>query len=82
MKVVQPSINPTNKLTAAVVATFIVAVVRMIVNNVWPGSVDESFWIATGPIAVFATGWFIKDAANVTVPVVVETPTESPDGPA
>lgn len=74
MKVIQPSINPTNKLTAAVVSVFTIEVVRLIANNIWPGAADESLWVAAQPIGVFVAGWFIKDDANVAVPVVVETP--------
>lgn len=73
MQVTQPSINPTNKLTAAVVAVFAVEFVRLIANNVWPGAADESLWVAAQPIGVFIAGWFIKDDANVAVPVVVQT---------
>lgn len=83
MKVTQPSVNPTNKLTAAVLASFAVELIRLIANNIWNGAVDESFWIAVYPVAVFAAGWFVKDDANVTVPVVVQTPAqETGDGSA
>lgn len=81
MQVTQPSINPTNKLTAAVVAVFAVELARLIANNLWPGAADESLWVAAQPIGVFVAGWFIKDDANVSVPVVVETqPAGAADG--
>ncbi|MFA5899572.1 MAG: hypothetical protein WC829_10710 [Hyphomicrobium sp.] len=74
MKVTQASINPTNKLTAATLSVALLNVVRVIIEGVWPNTTDQAMWIALDPVAVFLVGWFIKDEANISVPVVVETP--------
>jgi hypothetical protein len=72
--IVQPSANPTNKLTAAVVGVAAINVVRVVVSNIWPAVTDDGFWMAMDPLAVFLAGWFVKDEANVATPVVVSTP--------
>lgn len=65
--VVQPSLNPTNKLTAAVVGVAITEVARTLLANLAPGWSDPAMWTALSPIIVFACGWFVKDAPNVPV---------------
>jgi len=65
MKVKQPSVNPTNKLTAAVIGAAACQVTRTVLANVAPGWADEAMWIALEPIIIFACGWFTKDEANV-----------------
>lgn len=66
--IIQPTINPTNKLTASVVAVAILEIVRVLVHNFLPGFDDAALWPAIAPIAVFIVGYFIKDEANVVVP--------------
>ena len=63
----QPTINPTRKLTAAVVATAIMETLRVLANQLLPDVFDPAFWVALAPIAVFAVGWFVKDEPNVVV---------------
>ncbi|TGQ69857.1 hypothetical protein EN829_013205 [Mesorhizobium sp. M00.F.Ca.ET.186.01.1.1] len=60
----QPSIRPTNKLTAATIAAAVVSVSGVFVRNVWPSWYDPETWATLLPIAVFAVGYFIKDAPN------------------
>lgn len=60
----QPTANPTNKLTAAVVGVAIVEVIRTGLANFAPGWSDPAMWTALSPVIVFACGWFIKDAPN------------------
>lgn len=68
----QPSANPTNKLTAAVVAAAVVSLARAISSHFWPEFADQSLWDALLPIAVYLSGYLIKDSPNVVVvqPVV------------
>lgn len=61
----QPTNNPTNKLTAAVVGVAVVEVIRVFLANTFPGWADPSMWAALTPIVVFACGWFVKDRPNV-----------------
>ena len=77
----QSSPNPTNKLTAAVVAAAVVAVGQVIADIIWPGVLDGKFWGAMYPIAVYAAGYFVKDNANVVV-VQQVIATEVPVGEA
>lgn len=65
--VVQPSMNPTNKLTAAIAAAAFMSISRVVVKNIAPEWYDEGLWDAMFPIVVFALGYVIKDAPNVTV---------------
>ena len=72
--VAQPTINPTNKLTASVIAVALMNVARIVIEAAWPNTTDQALWIALDPIAVFAVGYWIRDDANVSTPVVVSTP--------
>lgn len=67
--VIQPTINPTNKLTASVIAIAVIEIARVLVKNFLPGFDDAGLWTALSPIAVFAIGYFIKDEPNVVVNV-------------
>jgi hypothetical protein len=80
MKVTQPSANPTNKLTAAMVGVFMVELLQIVVENFFPSFSTPSLWVAASPLAVILAGYFIKDDANVSAPVVVSTP--APTEPA
>ncbi|MGX7873680.1 hypothetical protein ACVDG5_013755 [Mesorhizobium sp. ORM6] len=62
--VIQPSIRPTNKLTAATIAAAVVSVFGVFVRNVWPSWYDAETWATLLPIAVFAVGYLIKDEPN------------------
>lgn len=64
MKVDQPSLKPTNKLSAAVVVSLAMELSRVVVSAVWPDFYDPNLWIAITPIAVIAVGYFIKDDLN------------------
>lgn len=75
MSVNQVTPNPTNKLTAAMVAAFAAEVIKLIVRNVWPQWYDEAVFVALGPVLVFAVGYLIKDDANTPpTPTVVRSP--------
>lgn len=76
MAVTQLAPNPTNKLTAAMVASFAVELLKLIISNVWPDWYNEALFVAMSPIAIIAVGYFIKDEANVSVPTVVHNPDE------
>ena len=65
----QPTINPTNKLTAATIGIAVVEVMRVVVGNLAPEWSDQALWPALSPIIVFACGWFVKDEPNVMVGV-------------
>ncbi len=72
--VAQPSANPTRKLSAAVIATAIVALGQVLGDIFWPGTLDDKFWLAMFPVAAYVAGYFVKDDANIVVHQdVVET---------
>ncbi|TPK96389.1 hypothetical protein FJ934_09585 [Mesorhizobium sp. B2-4-12] len=62
--VIQPTIRPTNKLTAATIAAAAVSVSGVFVRNIWPAWYDAETWATLLPIAVFAVGYLVKDAPN------------------
>lgn len=65
----QPSANPTNKLTAAVVGAAAVSVSGLIVRNLFPEWYDAEVWSAMTPLIVFGLGWIIRDRPNIVVVV-------------
>ncbi|MBZ9675713.1 hypothetical protein [Mesorhizobium sp. ES1-1] len=60
----QPTIRPTNKLTAATIAAAAVSVSGVFVRNVWPSWYDPQTWATLLPVAVFAAGYLVRDEAN------------------
>jgi hypothetical protein len=64
------ALNPTNKLSAATVATALVALAQAIVDKFWPEYSDPQIWAAVYPLAALASGWFVKDAPNQEAPNV------------
>jgi hypothetical protein len=72
----QPSINPTRKLSAAVIATAVLELLRVGLGHFLPGTFDPAFWAAMSPVFIFAVGWFVKDEPNVVV--VSEQPNQEP----
>ncbi|MBZ9897997.1 MULTISPECIES: hypothetical protein [unclassified Mesorhizobium] len=60
----QPTIRPTNKLTAATIAAAAVSISGVFVRNVWPSWYDAETWATLLPLAVFAVGYLVKDAPN------------------
>jgi hypothetical protein len=60
----QPTARPTNKLTAAIVATALTETARVTLDTFWPNTFDGPFWLAISPVVVFAVGYFIKDEDN------------------
>ncbi|OBQ74524.1 hypothetical protein [Mesorhizobium erdmanii] len=62
--ITQPTIRPTNKLTAATIAAAAMSVSGVFVRNVWPSWYDAEAWATLLPIAVFAFGYLVKDEPN------------------
>lgn len=67
--VAQPNAVPTNKLSAAVIASAAIAISGLVVRNLAPGWYDASVWEACTPIVIFAVGWLVPDRPNVMVQV-------------
>jgi hypothetical protein len=63
----QPSVNPTNKLSAAVVGAAVVEVARALLNHFAPDFAQPELWTALTPVIIFFCGWFVPDAPNVVV---------------
>src|SRR5687767_10241526 len=81
MKITQPTINPTNKLTAAVAGAFAWALWKAIMVAFVPEFGGEYLYDAAVPVFVGVAGWFIRDEANTTA-VVVQTPAPTETEPA
>lgn len=60
----QPNMNPTRKLSAAVIATAGMELARFLVQHFAPTFYDPALWSAMTPIVVFAVGYAVKDADN------------------
>lgn len=60
----QPNMNPTRKLSAAVIATAGMELTRFLVQHFAPSFYDAALWAALTPIVVFAVGYFVKDTDN------------------
>lgn len=67
MTVDQPTANPTNKLTAAIVAGAVVAITRAAIAHFAPEFDDEAIWVAVTPLVILAAGYFIRDKPNGAV---------------
>lgn len=65
--VTQPTVNPTNKLTAATLAAAVMSISGLIVRNLAPEWYDVDVWTNALPIVIFAVGWFVPDKPNVLV---------------
>lgn len=65
--VTQPTINPTNKLTAATIAAALVSFSGLVVRNLAPTWYDEAVWASLTPLLIFVVGWFVPDQPNVVV---------------
>ena len=63
----QPSVNPTNKLSAAVIGVAIVEVARALLGHFAPDFAQPELWTALSPVIVFLCGWFVPDAPNIVV---------------
>ena len=61
----QPTINPTRKLTSAVIATAALEITRVLAGHFLPGVFDPAFWLAVSPLVVFGVGYLVKDEPNV-----------------
>lgn len=64
MLVKQPALNPTRKLSAAVIGAAIMAVLGLILRNTAPGWYDPVTLAALTPIVIFGLGYFTHDADN------------------
>lgn len=65
--IVQPTANPTRKLSAAVIGAAIMAVLGLGLRNLAPEWYDPTVLAAVTPIVIFGLGYFTKDAPNVDV---------------
>lgn len=63
----QPSINPTNKLTAATVGAAVISVGGLVLKNLAPEWYDPEVMLSITPVVIFVFGWLIRDKPNVTI---------------
>ena len=61
----QPSPNPTNKLTAAMLAASIAGLAKAVITNRYPYLGDPVIWEPLPYIIGFGAGYIVKDRPNV-----------------
>lgn len=61
----QPTLAPTRKLTAAVVAGAAHSILGLLLRNMAPEWYDPEVMAATLPLVIFLAGYVIKDNPNV-----------------
>ena len=61
----QPTINPTNKLTAATVGSAAISVIGLALKNLAPEWYDPDVLLSVTPIVIFALGYIVRDNPNV-----------------
>lgn len=61
----QPTLRPTNKLTAATLGGALVSVVGLALKNLAPEWYDPDVILAVAPVATFILGYMVKDQRNV-----------------
>ena len=61
----QPTINPTNKLTAATVGSAVISVIGLSLKNLAPEWYDPDVLLSVTPIVIFALGYIVRDNPNV-----------------
>lgn len=65
----QPTQNPSNKLSAAIIAGAIVAVSRALIAKYVPELDNDTVWIALTPIVIWGCGYFVRDRATTAIVV-------------
>ncbi len=65
MKVSQPTLNPTRKLSAAAVALALVELAWVLLVNYDPSYAEPHLKAALTPVVVFPVGYVVKDDATV-----------------
>ena len=61
----QPSLRPTNKLTAAMISASLAGVVKAFVVQSYPDFADPTIWEPMPYLIGILVGYFVKDAPNV-----------------
>jgi hypothetical protein len=60
----QPTVNPTNKLTAAMAAAAAVSILGLVLKNLAPDWYDPQALLNITPVIVLVFGYVIKDRPN------------------
>ena len=63
----QPSSNPTNKLTAAIIGAAGISVLRVVVRVKFPEWADDAMFDSLTPLVIGMAGWYTPDRPNITV---------------
>ncbi|MBK1625381.1 hypothetical protein [Afifella marina] len=61
----QPTLLPTNKLTAATFAASLANLAQLLVARHFPEFADPEIWAPLAPALALIVGYFVKDRANV-----------------
>lgn len=68
----QASLNPTNKLSAATVATAAISITGLMLKNLYPEWYDPEVLLSITPVVAFGFGWLIRDRPNVVITPIPE----------
>ncbi len=68
-KVTQSSVNPTPKLSTAVIVSGMMNILGLAVQNLWPQWYDASVWGSAETMLIAILGYWVTDNANIVVKV-------------
>jgi hypothetical protein len=68
----QPTLNPSRKLSAAVVSVAVLEVLWVALNNLAPSWADPTLKAALTPVMVFIAGYLIRDEAQPVTASTIE----------
>lgn len=66
-KVQQSSVNPTPKLSTAVIVSGSMNILGLIVMNIWPTWYDAAAWGSAETMLIAVLGYYVTDTANIVV---------------
>lgn len=66
-KVKQQTVNPTPKLSTAVIVSSVMGILGLIVTNVAPSWYDQAAWSGAETLLIAVLGYWVTDNANIVV---------------
>lgn len=66
-KVKQQTVNPTPKLSTAVIVSSVMGILGLVVQNTMPQWYDQAVWSGAETLLIAALGYWVTDHANIVV---------------
>lgn len=66
-KVKQTTVNPTPKLSTAVIVSSAMGILGLIVQNLMPQWYDQAVWSGAETLLIAGLGYWVTDTANIVV---------------